>query len=136
MRTLAKVASSLGCLCVIAGPLGALVLYPRANWLFAFPLIGVAIIVLHALFSKDPPPKDVADGAERLLDGTYRGWEVDDYEHLNPHEARLRDLWQATMKIGGLPEEWARLDESKKSELREIIVAIRHLGHAVAKRET
>jgi len=90
------------------------------------------MVVAHSktvrTLGKDPKPEAVADRAERLLNGTSHGWDVDDYEHLNPHEPRLRELWQRTMAVGGLPEEWVRLDGSKKTELRDIIAAMRHLG--------
>ncbi len=91
----AKFASRLGCLLSVLGPLIALVLYPSAKWLFAFALIGVAVLVLNHLLAPDPTPNDVAGRAERLLNGTSAGWDVDDYEHLNPHERRLNDLWQS-----------------------------------------
>jgi len=69
----------------------------------------------------------VADRAEQLLNGTFGGWDVDDYEHLNPRAPRLRELWRRTMAVGGLPEEWVNLDSRKKTELREIIAAMRQL---------
>jgi hypothetical protein len=33
------------------------------------------------------------------------------------------------MSIGGLPEEWAGLNEKKKNELREVIEKLRQLEH-------
>jgi hypothetical protein len=122
-----KLVARIGCLVSIAAPLVALLLYPRARWLFAFPLIGVLILVLLTRFSKDPSPIAVADHAQRLLDGTGGGWDVDDYEHLNPREPQLRELWQNTMKIGGLPEEWTTLNKDRTNELQNIIRAIRGL---------
>jgi hypothetical protein len=56
------------------------------------------------------------------------GYDVDDYEHLNPKDPRLRELWRKSMVVGGLPEEWVRLDEAKKNELRDIIRSLRQLG--------
>jgi len=41
----------------IIAPLLALVLYPRANWLFAFVFIGVVVLVLQSLYAKDPTPQ-------------------------------------------------------------------------------
>jgi hypothetical protein len=111
----AQFASGIGCLLSVLGPIVALVLYQRATWLFAFALIGLVVLVLNHLMAKDPTPLDVADRAEQLLNGTAYGWDVDDYEHLNPREPQLRELWGRTMATGGLPEEWTRLDENKKS---------------------
>jgi hypothetical protein len=128
MGKAAKFASGVGCLLSVLGPLVALVLYPRATWLFAFALIGFVVLVLNYLTAKDPTPLAVADRAEHLLNGTAYGWDVDNYEHLNPREAQLRELWHRTMATGGLPEEWPRLDEIKKSELRDIIRALKQLG--------
>jgi hypothetical protein len=128
MRKAAKFAGGLGCLLSILGPLAGLVLYPRATWLFAFALIGFVVLVLNHLTAKDPTPLAVADRAEHLLNGTAYGWDVDDYEHLNPREPQLRELWRRTMATGGLPEEWPRLDENKKSELRDIIGLLKQLS--------
>jgi hypothetical protein len=128
MDKAAKFASGMGCLLSVLGPIVALVLYPRATRLFAFALIGLVVLVLNHLMAKDPTPLDFADRAERLLNGTAYGWDVDDYEHLNPCEPQLRELWRRTMATGGLPEEWTRLDENKKSELRDIIRALKQLG--------
>jgi hypothetical protein len=102
--------------------------YPRANWLFAFAFIGIGVILLNYLFARDPSPGEVADLAEKLLKGTFGGWDVDDYEHLNLRELQLRDLWLKTMHVGGLPEGWVNLDETRKSELRSIICALRAFG--------
>jgi hypothetical protein len=103
MNTLVKLASNLGCLLSVVGPLVGLLLYPRARWLFAFAIIGIAVLVLNSMFRKDPSPLDVADHAQGLLNGVSGTWDVDEYEHLNPREPRLRDLWRRTMAIGGLP---------------------------------
>jgi hypothetical protein len=122
-----KMASRLGCLVGILGPVAAALLYPRARWLFGFFLIGVAVVILNVLFRKQPLPDSVADHAQRLLDGTGGTWDVDDYEHLNPREPRLRELWRKTMEIGGLPEEWPALEGCKRNELQRVIHAIRVL---------
>lgn len=102
-------------------PIVALVVYPSANWLFWFLTIGIAILAVDLVTSKDSSPQEVRDFAERLLNGNASGWDVDDYEHLNLKDPRLRELWQSTISIGGLPEEWVRLNEGKKNDLREII---------------
>ena len=127
MNTLANLASKLGCLLSVVLPLVGLVLYPRARWLFGFAIIGIAVLALNVLFRKDPSPLDVADHAQRLLEGV---GDVDDYEHLNPREPRLRDLWRRTMTLGGMPEDWVRLDESTVNELRNIIREMRDLGRS------
>ncbi|HKH98379.1 MAG TPA: hypothetical protein VJ999_04665 [Candidatus Sulfotelmatobacter sp.] len=108
-------------------PIIAIAIYPRANWLFAFLLLGIALVVLGVVTRKQPTPTEVADRAEHLLDGSYGGWAVDDYEHLNPKSEQLRDLWRRTMSIGGLPEEWTRLDDETRSGIREVIAEIRRL---------
>jgi hypothetical protein len=111
----------------VLGPILALVLYPRAKWLFAFALIGLALVILQLLTEKEPTPQEIAERAERILSGTYGAWDVDDYEHLNPKTPAVHDLWRSTMSVGGLPEEWVRLDEAKQSEIREIIGRLREM---------
>lgn len=128
MNKFAKRASGLGCLLSVAGPIAALVIYPKALWLFTFALIGVAVLVLNHVLRKDPSSRDVADQAQALLDGTSGTWDVDDYEHLNPREPQLRELWRRTLSVGGLPEDWPQLDDQKTNELRYLIRAIRELG--------
>jgi hypothetical protein len=128
MKHGSKFIGLLGCLTCVVGPLLGIVLYPRAPWLFAFVLVGVAILIVRTRFSKGPLPAEVADHAERLLEGRDVAWDVDDYEHLNPREPELRELWRRTIQIGGLPEEWPRLDDVRKNELRDIICAVRLLA--------
>ena len=64
----------------------AVLLYPRAKWLFALALIGVAGLIWSGLAAKDPTSQDLADRMERLLTGKYAGWDIYDFEHL-----RIRD---------------------------------------------
>ena len=112
------------------GPVAAVVLYPRAKWLFAFVLIGIVLLVLLNRFREEPSPQELADDAERLLNGIYRtSMDVDSYEHRNPRNPQVRDLWLKTMQVGGLPEEWVRLDETGKNALRDIIRSLRNLGN-------
>lgn len=40
---------------------------PGAKWLFAFVLIGIALILFNILTAKAPTPDELADRAERLL---------------------------------------------------------------------
>ena len=132
MKKLLQLTFRAGCLSSVIAPVAAIFLYPnpRANWLFAFPLLGVALLVLGVITQKQPTPAEVADRAEHLLngsDGGYGRWEVDDYEHLNPKSKQLKDLWRRTMGIGGLPEEWTRLDDEAKAEMLEVIADIRGL---------
>ena len=119
--------SRLGCLASIAGPLLAWVLYPRANWLFALALLGIAVIVVNERLRKDLSPGALADWTERLLTGTYGGYDVDDFEHLRFRDPQLRTLHQQTMKIGGVPAEWVQLDSARQDEIRQIIRRIREL---------
>jgi len=122
-----QILARVGCLVSVLATLTAIVVYPRANWLFAFVLIGILIVVLDLLRSKKFTPREVADFAERILRGHSQGWDIDDYEHLNPRDPHVKDLWRSTMTVGGLPEEWVRLDEAKKRELLEIIQRLRTL---------
>jgi hypothetical protein len=117
-----------GCLVSVLAPIIGLLLYPRAEWLFAFALVGIALILLNILTTKAPTPQEVADRAESLLNGPFGGYEVDDYEHLNPKNPQVRDLWHRSLAVGGPPEEWVRLDEAKKNELREIIRNLKQLS--------
>ena len=111
----------------LAGPLLAVVLYPRAKWLFAFVLIGFAVLWLNRRFAKDPTPQALADQVERLLTGSFAGWDVDDFEMQGIRDPQLQDLQRRCMKVGGPPEEWVKLNEERKNQLREIIVELRRL---------
>ena len=133
MKKMTEVATRAGCLVSVLAPICGIVLYPRAKWLFAFMLIGVGILVFNALTYKDPTPRELAELAERILSGSSYKWDVDDYEHANPRDLRLNDLWHRTMAVGGLPEEWARLDESRKCELVVVIQQLRALDVGAAK---
>ena len=117
-----------GCLVSVLAPIVGIVLYPRANWLFAFVFVGIALILLNILTTKPLTPQEGADRAERLLNGDYGSYDVDDYEHLNPKDPQLQDLWQRSLAVGGLPEEWVRLNEAKRNEVREIIRDLRQWG--------
>jgi len=79
-------------------------------------------------FLRETTPEAVADDIERLLSGNYAAWDVDDYEHLNPRDRDLRELWRRSMQVGGLPEEWVRLDHEHKNELRDIVRHLKQLG--------
>src|SRR5580704_3432237 len=122
-----------GCLISVIAPIIAIVIYPRAEWLFAFLLIGIVLFVVGVVTRKQTRPTEVADRAERLLDGSYARWDVDDYEHLGAKDEELRNLWRKTMSIGGLPEEWTRLDDETKCKIREVIAEIRRLEPTVSK---
>jgi hypothetical protein len=127
MKRALKIASGLGCLISIAAPLLALVLYPRAKWLFAFLLIGFAVLWLNRRFSKDPTPQALADQIESLLTGNYTGkWDVDNFEMQSIRDPQLQDLHSRCMSVA-LPEEWPKLNEARKNLLREIIVELRSL---------
>jgi hypothetical protein len=127
MRNDKKIVFGAGCLVSVMAPITGIVLYPRANWLFAFVGLGIALILFSILRRKGPTPQEVAERAERLLNGSSVGWDVDDYEHLRPKEPELRDLWRKTMTLGGLPEEWVQLDDARKRDLEGVIRAIREL---------
>jgi hypothetical protein len=129
MIKVAKFASGLGCLTSLIAPLLAILLYPRANWLFAFVLLGVAVLVVNNRLAKDPTPQALADEIERLLTGKCWGWDVDDFEHHRIRDPQLKELWHKSM-LAGLPETWGALDEERKDRLREIIRELRALGEA------
>lgn len=126
MKRALKFTSGLGCLISVAGPFLALVLYPRVKWLFAFILIGFAVLWLNRRFAKDPTPQALADQIERLLTGNYAGWDVDDFEMQSIRDPQMQDLQRRSMNVG-LPEEWVKLDEERKNQLREIILELRKL---------
>lgn len=128
MKKAAKLLFGLGCSVSILAPLLALLFYPRANWLFVFVLVGIAVLVLNHRFAKDPAPQALADEIERLLNGTYFGWDVDDFEHQSLRDPQLRELRRRSLEVGGLPEEWIRLEEGQKNQLRQIIRKLRELG--------
>jgi hypothetical protein len=125
-------ASGLGCLTSLVAPLLAILLYPRANWLFAFVVLGIGVLVLNARLSKDPTPQALADEIERLLTGHYGGWDVDNFESHRIRDPQLKELWRKSMLAGPhpAPEEWVGMDEERKDRLRQIIRELRSLGRA------
>jgi len=127
MKKAAKFGARLGCLISVVAPLLAVLLYPRAKWLFAFVLVGVAVLILIRLSAKDPTPEALADYIEHLLTGDFRGWDVDDFEHLGIRDPQLRELWRESMEVG-LPETWVLSGEDRKERLREIVRKLRELG--------
>jgi hypothetical protein len=74
MKKALKFVSGLGCLISVLAPLVGVLLYPRAKWLFAFMLVGVAVPVLNHMLAKDPAPTVLADQIEQLLNGQTWGW--------------------------------------------------------------
>jgi hypothetical protein len=90
----AKFVSGLGCLTSLIAPLLAILLYPRANWLFAFVLVGIVVLVLSNRLVKDPTPHALADEIERLLTGPSPGWDVDNFESHRIRDPQLKELWQ------------------------------------------
>jgi hypothetical protein len=50
---------------------------------------------------------------------------VDDFESQSIKNQTLKNYWRRTFEIGGDPEDWVRLDEGKKGELREIVRKLR-----------
>ena len=127
MKPVLQIVPRLGCLISVAAPILGFVLYPRANWLFLFVFLGVALLAFTILTSKDPTPRELAGRAEALLYGNTGPWDVDDYEHMNPKDPRLKDLWGNTMRVGGLPEAWPGLSEEKKAHLRTIIQELKDM---------
>ena len=134
MKRGVKFAASLGCVVSVAGPVGALILYPKAKWLFSLVLIGLLVLWLNHLLAEDRTPRALADQIEGLLKGEYDGWTVDDFEHQSIRDPRLRDLHRRAMELGGLPERWATSSSETKNQLREIIVELRKLDDAENKK--
>ena len=127
MKRLLRPAFGAGCLVSVLAPVVAIIVYPRANWLFAIPLLGILLLFIGVLTDKGPTAAEVADRAERILNGNFQGWDVDDYEGLYPESEPLKDLWRRTMSIGGLREKWIGLDEETKKRVLEVIAEIRRL---------
>jgi hypothetical protein len=128
----AKFASGLGCLTAVLALLLAILLYPRANWLFAFIFIGIAVLILNERLAKNPTPQALADEIERLLTGHSAGWDVDNFESYRIRDPQLKELWQKSMLAGPhpAPEEWVGMVEEHKDRLRQIIRELRALGEA------
>jgi hypothetical protein len=83
--------------------------------------------VIDLVTHKELTSLQVAERAEHLLNGTFGGWDVDNYENLRLKNEQLKDLWARTMSIGGLPETWVRLDDEAKRKMREVIAEMRRL---------
>jgi hypothetical protein len=137
LKKILQFAAKLGCLTSIVAPLLALLLFPRANWLFAFLLLGVAILVLMGRFAPDPTPLEIANQIERLLSGNGRDWDVDDFENLSPRDPQLKELWLKAMYISKLPpEKWPQMGSAEKYQMQEIIRDLKALdeerNHAAA----
>jgi hypothetical protein len=128
-----KFVTGLGCLVSIAGPLLAIILYPRAKWLFAFVLVGVASLILRDRFRKDPTPTVLAGQIENLLTGNYSGWAVDNFENSGIRNPTLREYYLRSMSIGRLPETWVRMTDAEKDQMREIIRQLRELPDDLGK---
>jgi hypothetical protein len=124
----AKFFTGLGCLASVVAPVMAILLYPRANWLFAFVLLGIAVLVLNHWLVKDPTPQALADEIERLLTGKFSGWDVDDFESRRIRDPQMKELLRSTMAVGSPPQEWVGMDEEKKDRVRDIIRELRSLG--------
>src|SRR5438876_10935424 len=105
MKRVLKIASSLGCLTSVVGPFLAVVLYPRNKWLFAFVLIGFAVLWLNRRFAKDPTAQALADQVENLLTGNDTAWDVDDFEMQRIRASRLHYLHRRCMTAGPT-DEW------------------------------
>jgi hypothetical protein len=124
---LGKLAAGTGCLLFVLAPAAGAVLYPRANWLFAIPIVLIAFIVAMAWFSKPPDALYFVERAERLLSDPL-DMDVDEYESLTPQNPEVEGLIQRTFAVGAAPEDWVNLEESKKEEIRALIREMRGLS--------
>jgi hypothetical protein len=127
MRKVVRRLAGAGFVTAALAAIMGIILYPRARWLFVLPVAVMVLVMLAMLTDEGPSPIEVADRAEALLSGNSWGWDVDDYEHLNPKHERLKNLWSRTMSVGGLPERWAGLSDREKSQMREIIAEMRRI---------
>lgn len=116
MQRFVKLAFSIGCLSAIVGPLLALLLYPRAKWLFALVFLGFALLWLNARLAKDPAPSAVADEMERLLTGHFGGWDVDDFESRRIRDPRGVDQTRRRTKTSDPPNYW-RTSRSRRAKI-------------------
>jgi hypothetical protein len=79
------------------------------------------------IFKRKPTtPQELAELAQRILDGRDRGLDVDGYENVDPKDATLKDLHTRTLRFG-LPEKWVKLDDASKNKLRAIIEEMKQL---------
>ena len=91
-------------------------------------MVGLAALVLVVILIKrfpapEPSAGEIADRADTILQGRGQGWDVDDYENLNPRDPVVHDLWRST--LFELPETWMKLPEDEKVRLREVIRKLR-----------
>jgi hypothetical protein len=129
MRPAVRIAFRLGCLISVLAPVFAIIIYPRAKWLFALIFLGIAILWLDRRLAKDPTPTVLADQIERLLTGNYAGWDVDDFEMQHIRNPILKDFHRKCMSIG-LPEEWPKLSQEQKDQLQRVIAELRQMEHS------
>jgi len=127
MKRVVQILAGLGCLASLIAPFLALLLYPRAKWLFALPLLGFAILFANYLYRPGPTPEALARQIGRLMSGTHGEWAVDDYENLRPRDEQLKVLWEQSLKIGA-PESWAGLNDEQNARMQGIIDRLRELG--------
>jgi hypothetical protein len=80
--------------------------------------------MLRIFKTRHVSPQELADQAERILSGQSREWDVDDYEHRNLKDLKLKHLHLRTLSFG-MPEEWWKLDDVGKDALRRIIQEMR-----------
>ena len=88
--------------------------------------------MLEHLTIKDPTPQALADEMHRLLTGTIGGWDVEEFEHKRIRDPQLHELWRRSLDVRRAPEEWVRMDEDHKQQIREIIRSLRELGEVRA----
>lgn len=124
---LVKLSFRFGCLVSLLGPVLGLLLYPRAKWLFALVFIGIAVLWLDHRIRKDPTPQELAGQIESLLIGDYGGYDVDAFEMQSIRDPHLQELHRRALTVGGLPEEWVKLSEDRKNQLRAIIEDLRNM---------
>ena len=102
----------------------------HADWLIYAALLLAALSLIGWWLNRkqlEATPTELAEQAERILDGSSHGWDVDDFEHSFPATAEAREILHECMKLYGLPEEWHKLDEPQKAGLRELIERLRGL---------
>ena len=77
--------------------------------------------------AKDPTPQALATKSNGCW-GNFAGGDVDDFEMQSIRNPHLQELHRRTLTVGGLPEEWVKLSEDRKNQLRKIIEELRAIS--------
>jgi len=92
MGKAAKRLSGLGCLVGVLGPLIAVLLYPRAKWLFGLVLVGIIVLALNHFLAKKPTREDVAESIESFVNGGGGPWDWDNFISCSIADKELEEV--------------------------------------------